>query len=188
MPDSLNSKHKEKSKMTIKTYLTDWLAEQMGRVKLRTYRRYQEIVKNNIAPILGEMSLQSLTPKDVRRFASRLLAEHADNTVLQIMGLLRRALQSANLHNSNLRVEPWLYDGVSAVSRRIGWGGCNGIAETGGQMWPDCVSVSVICFVLGWTGGLSWGWRTVRFWWWCERRFLPVWFCWTWRPWPVLVQ
>lgn len=107
--------------MTIKEYLTEWLVEQKGHIKVRTHKRYTEIVENNILPILGEIELTELTPKQVRSFVAKLNTVHADNTVLQIMGLLKRALNvavqeeliKANptvgvvLHHKQQKVEPF---------------------------------------------------------------------------------
>lgn len=81
--------------MKVKNYLNEWLAEQKGHIKQKTFNRYAEIIKNNIAPILGETELNELNPKQVRAFISKLGENHADNTVLQIVGLLKRALTCA---------------------------------------------------------------------------------------------
>jgi len=81
--------------MTVKKFLNDWLFEQKGHLKFRTFKRYSEIVNNNVLPLAGEIALEELTPKQVRSFVAELSAKHSDNTVLQIMGLFKRALNCA---------------------------------------------------------------------------------------------
>jgi len=81
--------------MTIKEYLNEWLSEQKCHIKFRTLKRYAEIVNNNILPHLGDIAIEELTPKQVRGLKAKLSAIHSDNTVLQIMGLLKRALNCA---------------------------------------------------------------------------------------------
>ena len=107
--------------MKVKEYLLEWLLEQTRHLKVRTQRRYEEIVVNNVLPMLGEVELADLTPKRIRSFVAELTAEHADNTILQIVGLLKRAfnvavqeeLIKANptvgvvLHHSQRKVEPF---------------------------------------------------------------------------------
>lgn len=107
--------------MTINEYLNEWLEEQRDHIKIRTYRRYAEIVGNNILPAIGEIEITELTSKQVRKFIATLSIEHSDNTVLQIIGLLKRALNLAVqegliefnptagivLHHKQRKVEPF---------------------------------------------------------------------------------
>lgn len=81
--------------MTVQNYLNEWLTEQNGSVKQKTFARYAEIVKNNIAPAIGGVELNDLTSKQVRAFVTKLGEDHADNTILQIVGVLKRALACA---------------------------------------------------------------------------------------------
>ncbi len=81
--------------MTVKEFLNEWLLEQKAHLKFRTFKRYAEIIGNNVLPILGETALEKLTPKQVKGFLAKISAVHTDNTVLQNMGLLKRAHNSA---------------------------------------------------------------------------------------------
>ncbi len=80
--------------MTLKNYLENWLKTQRG-LKERTLSRYAQIIRINISPVLGEKPLDAVTHEDLKRFSDELLKTHSDNTVLQIVGVLKRALNCA---------------------------------------------------------------------------------------------
>lgn len=107
--------------MTIKEFLQDWLNEQKGHIKTRTYARYKDIVDKNILPSIGDIQLEELTSKRLKSFVADMSAKYADNSVLQIVGLLKRALNCAvqdelikanptmgiALHRKQKKVEPF---------------------------------------------------------------------------------
>lgn len=81
--------------MQLQRYLQGWLSAQQAQLKHKTFVRYGEIVKNNIAPFIGQTELDKLTSKQMREYSNSLCEQHADNTVIQVFGLLRRALNCA---------------------------------------------------------------------------------------------
>lgn len=119
--------------MVLRIYLNEWLAEQKWHIKTRTHRRYAEIAENNIIPILGEVEIAQLTTKQVKCFVAELNAVHADNTVLQIVGVLKRALNCAAqegiistnpaigiaLHHKQHKVEPFSESEQNAIVKYI---------------------------------------------------------------------
>jgi hypothetical protein len=71
----LNDAHKgtlvDPTKMTVAPYLWSWLDSKTDITNV-TRERYAEIIKNRIAPALGQIELQKLKPKQVQDWLSSL--------------------------------------------------------------------------------------------------------------------
>jgi integrase len=91
------------SQLTVGEYLTQWLAHAKASVAPQTYRRYKQIVENDLTPDLGRIRLADLTPLDIQGFLARSSGRKCKNrdrdlsarTVLHYHRLLRRALHQA---------------------------------------------------------------------------------------------
>ena len=103
--DKLNAALQEKQKGTLVTapqqtldqYLKDWLENTVkDTVRPRTYERYESIVRLHIAPMLGKVKLQALTPRHIQTLKSKKLKEGlSPTTVSAIQDMLHKALDDA---------------------------------------------------------------------------------------------
>ena len=59
------------SQLTVGGYLTQWLAHAKANVAPQTYRRYRQIVENDLIPDLGRIRLADLTPLQIQGFLAR---------------------------------------------------------------------------------------------------------------------
>lgn len=64
-------------------------------VKDATYRRYGQALEGQIAPTLGQMEMDELSPEVLGRFAAELSARYAANTVKTVISILKRSLGEA---------------------------------------------------------------------------------------------
>src|SRR5262245_33653776 len=55
------------TRMTVAAFLESWLEHMRGQVSPRSHERYAELCRNNIAPLLGGLSLTKLPPLHQRR-------------------------------------------------------------------------------------------------------------------------
>ena len=95
----------EPSKTTFGEYLTHWLATYARHnVRPTTYRSYEQLIRLHIAPALGAVPLQKLTPMQLQAFyADKLERGRLDGrpgglsarTVLPMHAVIREALQQA---------------------------------------------------------------------------------------------
>jgi integrase len=78
-------------------YLDRWLSHSVrGRVRQKTYERYESIVRVHLAPALGRIRLKALTPDHVRGlYREKLDGGLAPRTVLHIHRALSKALKQA---------------------------------------------------------------------------------------------
>ena len=84
MQDKLNATLHEKKQGTLatgpqqllKVYLDQWL-EQVHKptVKLITYQQYRSVIKKHLVPVLGNITLQKLTPAKVQALYTQKLNE-----------------------------------------------------------------------------------------------------------------
>jgi integrase len=84
-------------KLTTAEWLERWLRD-VAKPKVRpsTYRRYKDLSEQHIAPMLGRIPLERLTPADVRQLLNAKLAEGlAPRTVHHVRSVLRTALHHA---------------------------------------------------------------------------------------------
>lgn len=84
--------------LTLNQWLDEWMREIVipNRAGTTIYG-YQCLIKNYISPMLGEISLQDLSPKDLQHYYARLLEEKhlGTNTVRHHHALLSAALHAA---------------------------------------------------------------------------------------------
>jgi integrase len=83
--------------LTVGEYLDRWLSHSVrGRVRQKTYERYESIVRVHLAPALGRIRLKALTPDHVRGlYREKLDGGLAPRTVLHIHRALSKALKQA---------------------------------------------------------------------------------------------
>ena len=90
--------HVDPSKFTVGEYLDDWLKKAAPlTAKARTLERYQEFVRLQIKPHLGDVKLQALRPKHMTDWHQALIDEGrlALSTIAAAHGALRTALAHA---------------------------------------------------------------------------------------------
>lgn len=81
---------------TIELFLTQWLENRKGAVRIRTYERYEELVRLHILPVLGRHQLQKLTPQHIQAFYTKKLNEGLSPTTVNVLhSLLHKALDDA---------------------------------------------------------------------------------------------
>jgi integrase len=94
----------EPARMSVRDYLDKWLADYAKHnVAGKTYERYDEIVRNYLAPELGSTMLPKLKPLHIQSFYSKLLASGrrdgkgglSAQTVLHCHRVLNAALKQA---------------------------------------------------------------------------------------------
>jgi integrase len=87
--------------MTLEEYLGDWLAHVRGRVRRVTFDGYEDAIRHHVLPALGEVALEGLTPLQLQRLYSGLLAGSdsrpalSGGTVLNLHRILHHALGQA---------------------------------------------------------------------------------------------
>lgn len=81
---------------TVREYLDRWLASVAATLRPATHRRYADLMRLHVVPIVGSVRLAKLAPLDVQRlYADRLAAGLSPTTVHQIHNVLHRALKQA---------------------------------------------------------------------------------------------
>lgn len=69
------------SKITVEEYLESYLADIEGRVRPKTFRRYQDLFNCHLLPALGDGRLRTLAPEHLRDlYRDRLEARREDPT------------------------------------------------------------------------------------------------------------
>lgn len=82
--------------MYIRELFEKWLKEIKPQVKIRTFLRYEELVKIHLLPAFAEIKIKKLKEESVSEFSNKLYAKGlADNSVAQIVGVLKRTLKYA---------------------------------------------------------------------------------------------
>jgi len=84
-------------RQTVAKFLDHWLEQVVrSRVRPKTFRSYSDLVKNHIAPAIGEVALGKLSPQQVREFLTAKLATGlSPRTVKHLLVTLRGALAVA---------------------------------------------------------------------------------------------
>lgn len=81
---------------TVEQFLTQWLEGRKGAIRIRTYERYEELVRLHIIPCLGHHPLQKLTPQHIQAFYTKKLHEGLSPTTVNVIhSLLHKALDDA---------------------------------------------------------------------------------------------
>jgi integrase len=100
-------------RQTLRQFLAEWLEQSVrSRVRPRTFESWRLIVNRHIAPTLGSVSLQKLSPQHIRALLNRKLADGLSaQTVRHIRTVLRRALGEAVKFGLTARNSAALVDG-----------------------------------------------------------------------------
>ncbi len=87
----------DSSNVSVGEYLNRWLTDSVqDTVKIRTYERYEQIVRVHLVPTIGKVKLSKLTPNHVRGlYRSKLDAGSSPRTVQYIHVTLHKALKEA---------------------------------------------------------------------------------------------
>jgi integrase len=93
----------EPDKTTVAEFLERWLQHTKANVAPRTYERYVEIARKNIAPLLGSAMLRKLKPAQISEAYGKALSEGrrdgkgglSPRTVLHMHRVLKQALNQA---------------------------------------------------------------------------------------------
>jgi integrase len=81
---------------TVEQFLAPWLEGRKGAIRIRTYERYEELVRLHILPVLGHHPLQKLTPQHIQAFYTKKLNEGLSPTTVNVLhALLHKALDDA---------------------------------------------------------------------------------------------
>jgi len=81
---------------TVEQFLTQWLEDHKGAIRIRTYERYEELARLHILPALGHHPLQKLTPQHIQAFYTKKLKEGLPPTTVNLLhALLHKALDDA---------------------------------------------------------------------------------------------
>jgi integrase len=82
--------------ITVGTYMTSWLDHRRHEIRWQTWRRYEQIFRTHIEPVLGGVRLSKLRPDHLRDLYSAKLEEGlSSTTVKHIHAVLRAALRQA---------------------------------------------------------------------------------------------
>jgi integrase len=86
----------DSSRTTLREYLEQWLKATETTLKPATHRRYSDLVRLHITPLLGHVMLAKLTALDVQRWHTELFASGLSaTTVRHVHFCLHRALEQA---------------------------------------------------------------------------------------------
>jgi len=81
---------------TVKQFLNQWLENHKSTIRVRSYERYEELVRLHIIPIVGHHQLQKLTAQHIQAFYTKKLNEGlSPTTVNGIHAVLHKALDDA---------------------------------------------------------------------------------------------
>ncbi len=79
--------------LTVKKYLTDWLAYKQPQVMASTYNDYRKIINNQLIPAFGDLQLTDLKKKNIKMWVSQLTC--GNKRIANILCPLRVALDDA---------------------------------------------------------------------------------------------
>ncbi len=83
-------------RLSVREYLDQWLAGVEQKLRPSTHRRYSDLMRKHVVPVVGNVKLDKLSPLQVQRlYADRLDAGLSPTTVHQIHNILHRSLKQA---------------------------------------------------------------------------------------------
>ena len=103
-------------KVPLETYGRRWIAERP--LEERTVELYSGLLRNHIAPTLGDVALTDLTPARVRTWHAALLKTVGQSTLAKAYSLLRAILNTA-VDDELIRRSPCRVKGVFAIAAKI---------------------------------------------------------------------
>lgn len=81
LADIAKGEHQEPSRDTVAQYLEKWIEHIKRQVSPKTHERYSELVRTNVAPLLGAKLLTKLTAHDIdAAYSEALLKGRRDGT------------------------------------------------------------------------------------------------------------
>lgn len=89
--------YSEPTKMKLSAWLEEWLRDYIGNVKNSTVKSYQDHVRLNITPYIGDIALNKLSTAHVQKMYNELLREKglSPKSIKNVHGVLHRALDQA---------------------------------------------------------------------------------------------
>ena len=83
--------------MKLSAWLEEWLRDYIGNVKNSTVKSYQDHVRLNITPYIGDIALNKLSTAHVQKMYNELLREKglSPKSIKNVHGVLHRALDQA---------------------------------------------------------------------------------------------
>lgn len=108
-PDSKNVRKFATNQYTVRTYLTEWLANKKPTLKSSTHKDYTKTLINIICAQFGGVLIHSLTRNDIRSWVATL--DCSNKRISNILSPLRAALQDAQ-HDDLIPLNPifnWTY-------------------------------------------------------------------------------
>lgn len=99
--------YSEPSKIKLSLWLDEWLRDYTGNVKGSTLKSYQDHVRLNIKPYIGDILLSKLGTAHVQSMYNKLLREKelSPKTIKNVHGVLHRALEQA-LKMGYIKINP----------------------------------------------------------------------------------
>jgi integrase len=77
-------------------YLQQWLENCQPAVRIRTYERYEQLVRLHLVPTIGRIPLQKLTPQQVQSLYTQKLKDGLSQTTVNTLhAMLHKALEDA---------------------------------------------------------------------------------------------
>ncbi|BAR82929.1 DNA integration/recombination/invertion protein [Bacillus thuringiensis serovar tolworthi] len=83
------------SKVTVNTFLAEWIEAKKINVKKSTYDEYRGIIKNHLIPHLGEIKLEKLNGMHIQKFYNKLNETLSANTINLVHTILSTSLNQA---------------------------------------------------------------------------------------------
>ncbi len=80
---------------SIEQFLRQWLESHRSSVRIRTYERYEQIVRLHLIPTIGHIQLQKLTAIQVNNLYTKLGKQLSSTTVNTLHSMLHKALEDA---------------------------------------------------------------------------------------------
>ena len=81
---------------TLAAYLSEWLVAISSSIRPKTYRQYQQIVRQHIVPTLGNFKLEHLRPDHIQALYNQKLSTGLSNrSVILIHAVLHKSLKQA---------------------------------------------------------------------------------------------
>lgn len=106
----------EPHRLSVAEYMAEWLESTKGKVEERTWERYEQIVRNQIVPTLGQVKLSKLRPLHIEQAESEL-ARRGNRKTREPSPLSPRSLLHVHrcLHTAMDRAVKWRLISVNPV-------------------------------------------------------------------------
>jgi integrase len=105
--------------LTVSEYLATWLRSRRQSIEPETWKRYEQLIRLQIVPHIGERRLAKLTAENVEQMFAELAGALSPRTILHVRACLRTALNRAIERGYLLRNAAALAD-IPAVRARKG--------------------------------------------------------------------